>query len=95
MEPDVLKPMFENVFKLLAHEAVHNGYLEALTLRNWDSAIFSRCVICPPIFKSGDGNVRHCTSVNDCSDQGRLTLNSGGGKSINCSEGCYSLEPLD
>lgn len=92
-----MKPRFENVFKLLAHEAVHDGYLEALTLRNWDSAVFSRCVICPPIFKSGDGNIRHCTSVNDCStyNQGRLTLNSGGGKSINCSEGCYSLEPLD
>jgi hypothetical protein len=45
-------------------EKLYDGYFafEALTDRDWDSAICGICGICP-IFESGDGNVKNCTPI--------------------------------
>ena len=45
-------------------EKLYDGYFafEVLTDRNWDSAICGICGVCP-IFESGDGNVKNCTSI--------------------------------
>lgn len=51
-----------NEFRYLK-EKLYDGYFafEALTDRDWDSAI---CGICP-IFESGDGNVKNCTPISN------------------------------
>ena len=38
---------------------------EALTDRDWDSAICGVCGILCPIFESGDGNVKNCTPISN------------------------------
>ncbi len=46
------------------NEKLYDGYFafEVLTKRNWDSAICGICGV-SPIFESGDGNVKNCTSI--------------------------------
>lgn len=59
-------------------EKLYDGYFafEALTRRNWDSAICGICGIAP-VFESGDGNCKNCvplkkgqvnTTYYDCTD---------------------------
>jgi len=54
-----------NEFRYLK-EKLYDGYFafEALTDRDWDSAICGICGICP-IFESGDGNVKNCTPISN------------------------------
>ncbi len=55
----------ENEFRC-PKEKLYDGYFgfEALTERNWDSAICGICGVCP-IFESGDGNVKNCTPISE------------------------------